>query len=89
VRAYLFDTPIMAALVNHRPSAGALVTPWIAAHEAATSVLVYGEVFEYIRPSQRFLRHYQALRSLLRVVHPLGLNLPILERYADIRLNLR
>jgi tRNA(fMet)-specific endonuclease VapC len=79
----------MAALVNRRPGAVALVAPWIAAHEAATSMLVYGEVFEYIRPSQRFLRHFQTLRSLLQVVHPLGVNLPILERYADIRLALR
>ena len=79
----------MAALVNHRPGAVALASPWLAAHEAATSALVYAEVFEYIRPSQRFLRHYQTLRSLLREVLPLGVNLPILERYADIRLTLR
>ena len=79
----------MAALVNHRPGAVALASPWIEAHEAATSALVYAEVFEYIRPSRRFLRHYQTLRSLLRVVHPFGVNLQILERYADIRLALR
>jgi hypothetical protein len=79
VRTYLFDTPIMAALVNHRPGAVALASPWIAAHEAATSALVCAEVFEYIRPSRRFLRHYQTLRSLLRAVHPLGVNLPILS----------
>lgn len=79
----------MAALVNYRPGAVALASSWMAAHEAATSALVYAEVFEYIRRSQRFLRHYQTLRSLLRVVHPLGVNLPILERYADIRLALR
>jgi hypothetical protein len=24
--------------------------PWLVAHEAATSILVYGEVIEYIRP---------------------------------------
>jgi predicted nucleic acid-binding protein len=66
-----------------------LATPWIAAEEAATSVLVYAEVFEYIRPSQRFLRHYQALHDLLLGVHPYTLTLPILERYANIRLALR
>jgi predicted nucleic acid-binding protein len=89
MRAYLFDTPLMAALVNHRPGAVTLTSPWIAADEAATSALVYGEVFEYIRPSQRFLRHYQSLRSLLRGIYLFDVTLPILERYADIRLSLR
>lgn len=79
----------MAALINHRPGAVALTSAWIAADEAATSALVYGEVFEYIRPSRRFLRHYHSLRSLLRGVHLFELTLSILERYADIRLSLR
>ena len=79
----------MAALVNSRPGVVALASPWIAAHEAATSALVYAEVFEYIRPSQRFLRHYQALRNLLVAVQPIYLSIPILERYADTRLALR
>ena len=89
MRAYLFNTPSLAALVKYRPGAVALASPWMAAHEAATSALVYAGVFEHIRPSQRFLRHYQALRNLLRLVHPLGVNLSILERYDDIRLTLR
>jgi predicted nucleic acid-binding protein len=89
VSSYLLDTPLMAALVNNRPGALALTSPWIAAREAATSALVYAEVFEYIRPSRRFLRHYQALRTLLSAVNPLYLTIPILERYADIRLALR
>lgn len=89
MRAFLLDTPLIAAVVNRRQGAVALASPWIVAHEAATSALVYAEVYEYIRPSQRFLRHYQVLRSLLRTVHPLGVSLPILERYANIRLALR
>ena len=79
----------MAALVNSRPGAVALASPWITTQEAATSALVYAEVFEYIRPSRRFLRHHQSLRSLLLGVYPFFLTIRILERYADIRLALR
>lgn len=89
MRLYLLDTPLMAALVNNRPGAVALAAPWITANEAATSVLVYAEVMEYIKPSQRFLRHCQMLHNLLLGVHPFLLTFPILERYADIRLALR
>jgi predicted nucleic acid-binding protein len=79
----------MAALVNHRPGAVALASSWIADHEAATSVLVYAEAFEYIRLSQRFVRNYQALRDLLVGITPFDLTVPILERYAHIRVALR
>jgi predicted nucleic acid-binding protein len=89
VKRYLLDTPFMAALLNNRGGAVALATPWVMADEAATSALVYAEVYEYIRPSQRFLRHYQSLRNLLLGVQPFYLTISILERYADIRLLLR
>jgi tRNA(fMet)-specific endonuclease VapC len=86
---YLLDTPFLAALLNNRAGAVSLATPWIAASEAATSALVYAEVIEYIKPSQRYGQHYAALRSLLAGVYPYFLTFSILERYADIRLSLR
>jgi predicted nucleic acid-binding protein len=89
VRRYLLDTPLIAALLNNRAGAVAIATPWIAAHEAATSILVYGEVVEYIKPSARFTRHYSALTNLLAGVYPYFITLSIMERYADIRLALR
>jgi tRNA(fMet)-specific endonuclease VapC len=89
MRKYLLDTPLVAALLNNRPGAVSIARQWIAANEAATSVLVYAEVIEYIKPSQRYAQHYAALQSLLAGVYPYFLTLPILERYADIRLALR
>ncbi|MGE3911310.1 MAG: type II toxin-antitoxin system VapC family toxin [Chloroflexota bacterium] len=89
MRRYLLDTPIIAALLNSRPGAVSLATPWIQANEAATSVLVYAEVLEYIKPSSRYPQHYRALQTLLAGVYPFFLTLPVLERYADIRLSLR
>jgi predicted nucleic acid-binding protein len=89
MRRYLLDTPMVAALLNNRPGAVALMQPWIVAREAATSVLVYGEVIEYAKTSQRYAQYHASLRSLLRGVYPYYPTLAILERYADIRLALR
>ncbi len=89
MRRYLLDTSLVAGLLNNRPRAVALITPWIHSREAATSILVYGEVVEYIRSRPNYAAHHQALRSLLRRVHPYFLTYPILERYADLRRQLR
>ncbi len=70
MRKYLLDTPLVSALLNNRPGAVALVSPWISANEAATSVLVYAEVIEYIKPSSRYSQYYPALHNLLAGVYP-------------------
>ncbi len=80
MRKYLLDTPIVAALLNNRAGAIALARPWLVANEAATSALVYAEVVEYIKPSQRYPHYYASLRNLLRRVYPYYLTIPILER---------
>lgn len=54
-------------------------------HEVATSILVYGEVIEYIRGRPDFEALRRSLRTLLREVRPLPLNYRILEGYADLR----
>jgi predicted nucleic acid-binding protein len=89
VTSYLFDTPLMSALLNNRAGAAALATPWIAALEVGTSALVYAEVIEYIKPSQRYAVHYQNLHGLLTRIELYFPTLAILERYADIRRSLR
>jgi tRNA(fMet)-specific endonuclease VapC len=89
MRRYLLDSAILAALLNSRPAVIALVQPWIAGQEAATSILAYGEVIEYLKPRADFARRYGALRALLRGVYPHFLTYRIVERYADIRLQLR
>jgi hypothetical protein len=56
MRRYLVDTTPLSALVTNRPAAVALITPWIRAHEAATSILVYGEVLEGLHGRPSFSR---------------------------------
>jgi predicted nucleic acid-binding protein len=89
VRRYLLDAGPLAAVLNNRPRAVALITPWIRSREAATSVLAYAEVVEYIKGLPNFPQRHGALQALLRGVHPFFLTYPILERYADIRRQLR
>jgi predicted nucleic acid-binding protein len=89
MRRYLLDTALVAALLHNRPEAVALARPWLLAHEAATSILVYGEVVESIKTRPNFPTHYDGLRALLAAVYPYFVTYPILERYADIRLALR
>jgi predicted nucleic acid-binding protein len=67
----------------------ALVGPWVATDEAVTSILVYGEVVERIRPQATYAPDLKALHRLIRGVQPIGLNRSVLRRYADIRLQLR
>jgi predicted nucleic acid-binding protein len=89
VRLYLLDAGPLAALLLDRPAAVALCTPWLANREAATSILVYGEVFEYIQGMPNFERHRTGLRELLRGVPPHFLTYRILEGYADLRRRMR
>jgi predicted nucleic acid-binding protein len=58
-------------------------------HEASTSILVYGEVVEYLSGFADISQRHDSLRILLREVAPLFLTYPILERYAQIRRQLR
>lgn len=51
---YLLDRPMLAALLHNRPGAVSLVVPWIRRGEVATSILVYGEVVEYIKGRPNF-----------------------------------
>lgn len=89
MRRYLLDTGPTAALLLSRPAVVALATPWMERHEAATSILVYGEVTEYLRslsgPTQREVE----LRSLLGEIYPYYLTYRIMARYAQLRRQMR
>ncbi len=85
----MLDAGPLAALLHDRPAASALMRPWLVAHEAATSILVYGEVVEYLKPSAHFSIHHQGLHDLVGEIRPFFLTYPILERYADLRLTMR
>jgi predicted nucleic acid-binding protein len=90
MRRFLLDTGLLAALLLNRPAAIASLDPRLAQGELATSILVYGEVIEYIKG---FPRDYDSLRNglvdLLEAVHPYILTYRIMERYADLRRAMR
>jgi predicted nucleic acid-binding protein len=89
MRRYLLDTGPLGAYLQGRPAVVNLVAPWLRQHEAATSILAYGEVVEYIKGFPDFLPLHTQLRRLLRHIYPYFLTYRILERYADLRRSLR
>jgi predicted nucleic acid-binding protein len=89
MKLYLLDSTLLAAFLSGRPSAVELIEPWIENHQAATSILCYGEVIEYLKSKPNFEEHQAQLKLLLSEIYTYFLTFPILERYADIRRKLR
>ena len=89
MRDYLLDTTLLSALLFGRTGAVSLVQPWMASYEVVTSILVYGEVIEYLRGFPDFGRRRMELRKLLRAIYPLALTYGCVERYSEIRRTLR
>jgi predicted nucleic acid-binding protein len=89
MRRYLLDSSVLAGYLNGRPSAVQLVSPWIASQEAATSVVVYGEVVEYIKGLPNFPQRHATLLEILGAVHVFHATISIFDRYAEIRRALR
>ncbi len=89
MRRYILDTGPLSALVQGRSPALQEIEEWVDRETCAASIIVYGEVIEYLKGSQRYLDHRTRLLDLLRVVHLYRVTLPILERYADLRRLLR
>ena len=89
MKRYLLDTGILVAYLQGKPPLVQLVSPWIAAQEAATSMLVYAEVVQHFKSFPDFAARKLQLQQLLRYISPYFLTYPILERYTDIRRSLR
>jgi predicted nucleic acid-binding protein len=89
MRRYLLDAGPLGAYLQGRQAVVDLLTPWLREHEAATSILAYAEVVEYIKGFPDFLTLHTQLRRLLRHIYPYFLTYRILERYADLRRSLR
>jgi hypothetical protein len=70
MRQFLLNTNILGAYLLGRPGAVKLAQEWIHNEEAATSIIVYGEITEYIKGFPNYTHHQSALRTLLRKVHP-------------------
>jgi len=88
---YLLDTGVLNAFLRGRHGAVALVDPWLATGDVCTSILVYGEIVEFLQglPPPDFARREAELREVLRDIHPLPLSYPILRRYATLRRAMR
>jgi predicted nucleic acid-binding protein len=89
MRHDLLDVPILSALLLRRPVAVQLVTPWLHNREAATSILVYGEVDEYIQGRPDYPQLHAQLLEFLTEIAPFFLTYPIVRRYGDLRHFLR
>lgn len=89
MKRYLIDSTPVAAYLQGRRAVVDLLAPWIANREVATSILVYGELIEYLRGLSDFDQRRQQLLSLLTEVQPFFLTYAIMERYADLRRQLR
>ncbi len=89
MKRYLLDTSLLAAYLQSRVTAVQLIRPLIERHEVATSILVYAEVVEYIKGLPQYQKRLVELRQLMREIYPYFLTYAILDRYADIRRNLR
>jgi predicted nucleic acid-binding protein len=91
MKRYLLDTSLVAAFLHGRKHIIELIDPWVRKQEVGTSILVYGEVIEYLKGLADYSRYQARLLRLftLEQITPYPLTYPILERYADIRRTLR
>jgi len=91
MKRYLLDTSLIAAFLHGRQTALTLIEPLVKERYAATSILVYGEVIEYLKGLPTFPKYKARLQELftLNQITPLPITYAILERYADIRRILR
>ncbi|HEX3640768.1 MAG TPA: type II toxin-antitoxin system VapC family toxin [Ktedonobacteraceae bacterium] len=85
----MLDANVLGAYLQERPGAISLARTWIHNDEVATSIVIYGELTEYLKSFPDFPRHQAALRTLLRKVRPYPLTYALLEQYADLRRAMR
>jgi tRNA(fMet)-specific endonuclease VapC len=88
-KSYLLDANILAAFFRGKKNALNLITPWIVRQKAATSLVVYGEIIEYLMGFADFARHQADLRALLQDIYAYPLTYAVLEQYARIRRTMR
>jgi predicted nucleic acid-binding protein len=89
MRFYLLDTALLAGFFHKRQKAVTLIAPWVKKNEAVTSILVYAEVIEYLKGLPDYQAHYAAFHRLISEIKPSPLTYPILDRYAQLRREMR
>ena len=89
MKRYLLDTAPLSAYVLGRPSAVALVAPWVARQVATTSVLAHAEAIEYFQGLAYYSRSRVRLFRVLNTIYPIMLPISVRERYGMVRRQLR
>jgi predicted nucleic acid-binding protein len=89
MKRYLLDTALLAAYLHKRAPALELLRPILKNHEAATSMIVCGEVIEYVKGLADFADRYAKFHLLLQEIPPYQLTFAVLERFAEIRRQIR
>src|SRR2546422_503939 len=91
MKRYQLDTALVAGFLHGREKAVSLITPIVKKREAATSMLVYAEVTEYLQglPQEKYKQFHKQLLLLLQESTPYPLTFPILDIYTSIRRKLR
>jgi len=68
MRKYLLDTTPLTAFLLGRKRAVEMITPWLKEKEVVTSIVVYGEVDEYLKILHNYnLLHLQLRRQLQEI----------------------
>jgi predicted nucleic acid-binding protein len=88
VRRYLFDTGPLTSFLAGRHGAEQF-QPLFSRREVVTSFLVYGELVEHYRSQTDFPARYRRLRRFIVDLRPIGLSYPILDRYSELRRQMR
>lgn len=86
---HLLDTSPLAAYLFGRAKAVARIDPLVDTEDIVTSIIVYGEIEEYIKLKQDYRALHAILRQQLREIKPLPITYAIMEIYADTRLQMR
>jgi len=91
MRAFLLDTGVMAAYLLGRPRFTRLIGSFVSNNQSATSIICYGEIYEYIQGRDDFAVAHDQLMQLFKLgaIYLYNLDLPIMVRYAQIRAALR
>ena len=86
---YLLDTGVLNAYLRGRTGAVSLIEPWVINGQASTSVLVYGEIVEFLQGLADYARREADLRDVLKSIYPYQVTYPIMRRYAALRRAMR
>jgi predicted nucleic acid-binding protein len=87
---YLLDTGVLLPFFKGRQGAVTLVKPLLSQHQLITSIVIYGEMIEYLKSQPDYQKRRNELRLFLNGSVPAyGLTYAIVERYAELRRAMR